>query len=64
MEKGGLLCPHSSMALQVVLGINKERLDEVLYMYLIGASVWEISDYFNMGDSEVNQIIDQYAPYL
>jgi len=52
------------MTLQVILCIRKERLDEILYMYLMGASVLEISDYFNMGDNEVNQIIDQYAPYL
>jgi hypothetical protein len=52
------------MALQTILNLRKERTDEILCMYLMGTSVWEIADYFNMGDNEINQVIDVYAPYL
>jgi len=47
-----------------VLHICKERTDEVLNMYLTGASVFEIADYFNTGDKDINEIIDQYSCYL
>lgn len=43
---------------------KKEVYEEILQLYLMGASVWEIADYFNMDDKDINAIIDQYSPYL
>jgi uncharacterized protein (DUF433 family) len=50
--------------LQLILCINKDTLDELLQMYLMGASILEISDYFNLTFENVNEIIDRYSPYL
>ena len=43
---------------------DNKIVSQVLSMYLAGASVWEICDYFEMGDVTVNEIIDKFAPYL
>ena len=42
----------------------KEAIKEILIMYLNGASVWDICEYMDMNDKEVNDIIDKFAPYL
>lgn len=43
---------------------RREFIEEILSMYLNGASVWEIAEYMNIGDNEVNEIIDKFSPYL
>ncbi|MCK9441173.1 MAG: helix-turn-helix domain-containing protein [Methanothrix sp.] len=47
-----------------LLFYNKELINEILFMYLNGASVIEISDYFGFSEIEVNKIIDRYSKYL
>jgi uncharacterized protein (DUF433 family) len=42
----------------------KDILDEILQMYLMGSSILEISDYFNIPVEEINEVIDRYSPYL
>jgi len=41
-----------------------EYIEQILVLYLQGASVWEICEYTELGDNEVNKIIDKYSPYL
>lgn len=53
-----------SRGLQMPLFMIKDILDEILQLYLMGASVLEISDYFNISFEEINEIIDRYSPYL
>jgi len=43
---------------------EKRILEEVLVMYLMGASVDEISAYVKLGSREVNEILDCYVQYL
>lgn len=54
----GLNKPH------LHLFYDKERIDEILSLYLSGASVEEISCYFKIGFEEINFIIDAYSCYL
>ena len=46
------------------LGYRKDRIDEVLSLYLNGATVWEIASYFETGDKDINEILDFYTKYL
>jgi hypothetical protein len=46
------------------LNYKKELVDEILTMYLSGMTIWEMCDYLNMGDTEINKIIDRFSPYL
>lgn len=43
---------------------DKECLEEILNMYLLGASINDISEFMKLSDREVNQILDHYSQYL
>jgi len=48
----------------MITGFDKKLIEEVLNLYLSGATVYEICDYFNLGDGIINEIIDTYAQHL
>jgi hypothetical protein len=52
------------MSLAAPLFFKKEIIDEIFSLYLNGASVYEIADYFNIGDNKINEILDRYSKYL
>jgi len=43
---------------------EQSYIDQILTLYLNGASVYEICDYLGTGDNEINHILDTFAPYL
>ncbi len=46
-----------------IMEVN-EYIKQILVMYLKGMPVWDICEYVNLGDNEINKIIDKYSPYL
>ncbi len=43
---------------------RREFIEEILSMYLNGASVLEISEYVGLSIKEVNGILDVYVPLM
>ena len=44
--------------------LSIEFIEEIMIMYLNGASIYDICIYVGTSDKEINEVIDTYAPLL